>query len=998
MTAKFLSRYQPARLIRLVIFILVIFGIIIILLFRKDKIDHPDFIQQNLSEADSLIKTMSLDEKINRLLVAKVNDDKEAGLFFQPLSPAPAAIIFSMDSSTKYLSILQQKRTLELPPLFFMPEKHHFHPEFYRIHKDHPNKNQILALTDTALFKEIIDTDISINRFLGVDAWLMKHPKPTAKRNKVYQAFQEAKIMTGTFFDPEVLHDSTFRLTPHILFINSDTLTNDKEGNKLFCSEIIRKNSGFKGLLIADFPEENISETIRNSSSDLFLAGSDYFSIKNTIKTLVENKELPEKFLDRRLRRILSVLLLKDQQRKEDTTYSKENAVPSSLNHELLFNSIRQKSMILLSNPNSILPFRTNPDKLKIFFHGELRNEFLSSVNHYTNAEAVEFSMDNISKNHRHDKKQLIIFNKPGQTQEKTENLLMHLDTIKTATNIIALLFDDQFYADFIPENITLIQIAGKTPADMKYAAQAIFGGQELSGQIPQEYRSSKYQYLQTPKTRLGYAAPERLGLDTSHLNRIDSIINDAIKKSCFPGCQVFFAYKGNVIWNKSYGYHTYARKRKVKNAHVYDLASITKVAATTLAAMNMVSKKKLDINKKISTYFEDTTIDYTRIKPDTIIRIDTLTPEELKKTGRKFTKQDTIKLSDSLIVLTDTIIYKNTPGNNIFKCRLRDMLIHKSGLPPSLPILRFLTYKNDTVLPLPAKFVINKDSILSFDTLKNRKDSLTYLFNKYYNTERIKDTSDCKIATRMYLRKAYIDTLWSDIKQTMVYSGEIYMYSDLNAVMAQMVLDSINDKPLNQYVYKNIYKPLGLKHTFFNPLNFRNKADIVPSENDLFWRNQKIHGYVHDPSAALLGGVAGNAGLFSNAEDLGHLFQMLLQEGRYGGRQYIRPGIVRHFTTRQKNAHRGLGFDLASSKNISAKDAPVSTFGHTGFTGTCVWADPQNEIIFVFLSNRTYPLSQNWKINKYKIRQKIHQTIYEALPKYDNNFHSLSKKAISLD
>ena len=1000
MAATLLFRSKPARSITIIAFGLACLVILFIHLTGKEKIHHPDFIKQNLSRADSLIKTMSLDEKISRLLVAKVNDDQEAGLFFRTLSPAPAAIIFSMDSSTNYLSILQKKHTLELPPLFFMTEKHHFHPEFYRKYENHPGKTQILTLTDTALFKEILTFETTINRFLGVDAWLMNYPKPTAQRNKVYQAFQEANIMTGAFFDPDVVHDSTFRLTPHILFINSDTLTKDKEGHRLFSSEIIRKNSDFKGLLIADFPEENISKTIRHSASDLFLAGSDFFRIKNKIKTLIESKEIPEKSLDRRLRRILSVLLLKAQERKESTSYSNGNAMPSSLNHKLLFNSIRQKSMILLSNPNSILPFRTNPGKLKIFFHGELKNEFLNSVHHYTNAEPVEFSMDNISKNHRHDNTQLIIFNKQGQTQKKTENLLMHLDTLETATSTIVVLFDKKFYAGRIPENVALLQVAGRNSPDMEYAAQALFGGQEISGQIPQEYRSSEYQYLQTSKSRLGYAPPERLGLDTSQFNRIDSIVNDAIKKSCFPGCQVYFSYKGDVILNKSYGYHTYTRKRKVKNSHVYDLASVTKVASTTLAAMNMVSKKKLNINKKIGAYFEDTTINYTRIDPDTIIRIDTLSLKQVLQKGRNLQKQDTVAINDSLFVLTDTIIYKNTPNNNIFRCTVRDMLLHKSGLPPSLPILRFLTYTNDTVLPLPAKFVLNKDSILTFDTLKNRKDSMKYLFFKYYNREKIKDTSDCKIARRMYLRQAYMDTLWNDIKQTRVYSGEIYMYSDLNAVMVQTVLDSINDQSLDKYVYKNFYKPLGMKHTFFNPLYFLNRSEIIPTEYDRFWRNQKIHGYVHDPSAALLGGVAGNAGLFSNAEDLGRLFQMILQEGQYGGRQYIKPRVVKHFISRQKKSHRGLGFDLANSKNISAKEAPFTTFGHTGFTGTCVWADPENEIVFVFLSNRTYPSSRNWKINKYKIRQKIHQLIYEALPekaipKKDNKLPSMKGKEI---
>jgi beta-N-acetylhexosaminidase len=141
------------------------------------------------------------------------------------------------------------------------------------------------------------------------------------------------------------------------------------------------------------------------------------------------------------------------------------------------------------------------------------------------------------------------------------------------------------------------------------------------------------------------------------------------------------------------------------------------------------------------------------------------------------------------------------------------------------------------------------------------------------------------------------------------------------------------------------------------------------------------VHGYVHDPTAALFGGVAGNAGLFSNAADLGVLLQMILQGGAYGGKRYFSESTVGIFTSRQGGGHRAPGFDMNSGdKAIIAPSASPNSYGHTGFTGTCVWVDPDLDLVYVFLSNRIYPNTENLKINFLKVRQRVHQVVYDAL------------------
>ena len=189
----------------------------------------------------------------------------------------------------------------------------------------------------------------------------------------------------------------------------------------------------------------------------------------------------------------------------------------------------------------------------------------------------------------------------------------------------------------------------------------------------------------------------------------------------------------------------------------------------------------------------------------------------------------------------------------------------------------------------------------------------------------------------------------------------------------------------INDYADATFYKPLGLRTMTYKPLEKFNKNRIIPSEDDRYWRNQKVHGHVHDMGAAMLGGVSGHAGLFSSAEDLAVVMQMLLNLGYYGGTQYLRPETVHKFTTRHPDdLRRGIGFDMlqldeAKDPNM-ASEASRRTFGHLGFTGTATWADPDENLVFVFLSNRTYPSMKNYKLGNENYRPKIHSVLYRAL------------------
>jgi CubicO group peptidase (beta-lactamase class C family) len=202
-----------------------------------------------------------------------------------------------------------------------------------------------------------------------------------------------------------------------------------------------------------------------------------------------------------------------------------------------------------------------------------------------------------------------------------------------------------------------------------------------------------------------------------------------------------------------------------------------------------------------------------------------------------------------------------------------------------------------------------------------------------------------------------------------------------------RLIVEKQTGKPFEDYLSQSFYEPLGLITTGFHPLRRFPLSRIMPTELDTVFRKQLIRGDVHDPGAAMLGGVSGHAGLFSDATDLAVILQLFLNNGEYGGKQYFLPSTIKEFTRVQfpgKGNRRALGFDkptlTVTSDGPSCKSASPESFGHSGFTGTYIWADPKNHLSYVFLSNRVCPNASNEKIVEMNIRTKIHQAMYDIL------------------
>ena len=492
----------------------------------------------------------------------------------------------------------------------------------------------------------------------------------------------------------------------------------------------------------------------------------------------------------------------------------------------------------------------------------------------------------------------------------------------------------------------SLLQVYGDGFASGRFAAQAIFGSIEVNGKTP--YQISPDIKAGTGKRtevcRLQTIPLNVAGFNRAYLDTIDSIVNLAISNNCFPGCQVFAAYKGRIIVNKGYGHYTYdTTSQAVTTNTMYDIASLTKISAATIIMMHLSGKKMINLDKNIGEYFNDTTIDWTNLPADTIIN-----PNDN----------------------TDTTFLRDIPERTIFGVPVRLLLEHKSGIYPYLPFTKILYYRS-------TKRRMLKDDGVKVERI-SAEDLKKQAFDEFFSEKYIKNVAESKICENLWLKNKWRDSVLINTLRLAVDTKQEYKYSDVNMILLQQMAEDLLGTNADDFLQKNFYQPLGMYRTHYNPTRYYDKSLFAPTAPNL-WTNEILQGDVHDPSAEILGGVSGNAGIFSTAKDLGVLFQMVLNQGTYGRTKYLEPDAIKQYTTKQPKTGRALGFDMFPSA-YCADSASVKTFGHTGFTGTCAWVDPEKEIVIVFLSNRVFPDEKNQNINKFRIRKLINQAVYNGI------------------
>ena len=383
---------------------------------------------------------------------------------------------------------------------------------------------------------------------------------------------------------------------------------------------------------------------------------------------------------------------------------------------------------------------------------------------------------------------------------------------------------------------------------------------------------------------------------------RLDSVARMGIKNGCYPGCQIVVMKGGQTVYDKCFGNFTYGGGHQVQPDDLYDIASCTKIFASTLAIMKLYDDGLIDLNKTLADFFP-----YLK-------------------------------------------------GNPHGKLKIIEMMTHQAGLKAWVPFY--------------ARTVDENGPMESF----------------YSN--HIDETHTVRVAENLYLINDYGDRIFDSVSKTALGKKK-YLYSDMGFYYIPRIVKQLTNKNIEDYLNEKFYYPMNLSHICYKPLNHFTREQIAPTENDTIFRKQLVWGNVHDQAAAMFGGVAGHAGLFSNARDLAALMQMLLDEGTYNGKRYLKPETVRYFTSAPfastNENRRGIGFDkLPIGKKGSctaSKSGSMKGFGHTGFTGTFVWADPENKTVIVFLSNRVYPDAEPNKLVKSGIRTILHDIVYEAYP-----------------
>lgn len=697
-------------------------------------------------------------------------------------------------------------------------------------------------------------------------------------------------------------------------------------------TDLLKKQMGFQGLVFTDAMNmQGVSRgrTAVEANVKALLAGNDILlypeSVAESIKRIKEGVlkgTIAPEIIDEKVRKILRAkywLGLSHQQL----------ILPEALNADLqtptfraLTRDLCEQAVTLVHNEKQLLPIaaldtctfasivigggginlfqqtlsRYAPFKHIVYAEKPTTNEEVESLLTQTaGAKVVIVSLHDTRRN----------FNRPFAITPATIELLNRL---QQKARVIVSLFGTPYALKQLPVTSAVICAYENLPDLEIAAAQQIFGALPFKGKLPVSIEGMYTigtGYETKALHRLFLGLPEQVGMSSSGLNKIDTLIEKSIQARVFPGCQVLVSRKGRVVFQKNYGTLSYdSYNEKVTNETLYDVASVTKVAATLQAVMYLQEQNALDLKQKAAHYL----------------------PELI--------------------------------GTNKANITVEDLLLHRSGLVAFYPKL-----------------------------WERTKTGGSGLMNEYYSS--IKDSIySMQIAPKLFSKSMLKDSVWKWVVQSPMrkeVNGKYpFVYSDLGILMMQKVIERITNQPLNEFLSQNFYEPMGMMMTGFKPLERFPESQIAPTESDFSYRNQLLRGTVHDQMAAVYGGVAGHAGLFSSAYDLAILMQMNLQKGLYGDRRYFQEATLPFFAKMVDNAnHRGLGWDKApangESNYVAASASPVS-FGHSGFTGTMVWVDPKEELVFVFLSNRVHPNAENTEINRKKIRRRVHELVYQAI------------------
>lgn len=707
--------------------------------------------------------------------------------------------------------------------------------------------------------------------------------------------------------------------------------------------ELLKNKMGFDGLVFTDaLTMQGARKVSQPNGLMAFEAGAEVLlepsTTKSNVDAMVARYEKDSKFAEKVDRTCKKILSYKYAMGLNNYVAEPVDGLLKRINTreaERVMRRLYAASMTVLKNQDDVLPVKGLDKRISVVTLGtsSSKNAFTETCKLYTDVDVYALTEANMTSTLEKLKGSSKVIVGIYDDNAAAENGLNKLVLAMGEENVIPVFFVKPYDLSGFSGPISLCNTAVVAYENhdfaQEYAAQVVFGGCDATGRMPVSVEGVSFcgDGIDLRASRLGYGMAEEVGLDSLFLHQVDSLANLGVRKGAFPGCQVLVARHNKIVVNKSYGYTDKTKTDKINGNTLYDLASVSKATGTLSGIMKAVDDGLIRIDGTLGTYT------------------------------------------------------KSLAGTEKGKFLIRDLLYHETGMPAALNIYEEMT---DTASYTGALVSAKKSAAYKYSaggayinsTAKVRRDVTSPVKTKEF---------DYRIGKRLYVGRKTYDTIMNIIHNIPLRDNRRYLYSCLNFCLLMEAEENVTKVRHDKYVYDNIFHRLGAYRTVYRPLDFYKKSEIAPTEYDGYFREEVVQGSVHDETAAFSGGIQGNAGLFSNANDLAKLCQMWLNHGMYGGEQILSSNVVDTFTTsKSPNSHRGLGYDKPNLKkpewSSTCEEAGPTVFGHTGFTGTCFWVDPENDMIYIFLCNRVYPSRNNKAFTEVGARAGIMKALYQAV------------------
>lgn len=707
-------------------------------------------------------------------------------------------------------------------------------------------------------------------------------------------------------------------------------------------TKLLREELGFKGLIFTDALEMKGVPATEKTSVDAFLAGNDILLAPlhlgkgiSALMSAVRSGKISEAEITERCRKVLTYKYALGLSKRPTPIGSNVASLLETTATTALREDMQKAAVTLIKNDRFLLPLDLSESGTTLITVASAMSEghaFYQALQSQMDLNWVHLKSDALSRIKEELRPaQRLIIAIHQRNLRAYDKVLSELAAEKPT--VVVVYTDARAFRD-IPQTIATAQtVIWAHSADgvvTTHVAKALIGQERIDGRLSipiLNFPAGTGVTLDPQASPVTYR-PSDFGMNEKVLEQIDAVATEGIAAGAYPGCRVLVLKDGFPVYNKSFGHYTYEKEQEVTADTMYDLASLSKTTGTLLAIMKLYDEGKIGLVDPVSKYLPQ------------------------------------------------------YAGKAVGRVSVQALLLHESGLPAFYPFYQELIRKET----LPRGFYKRtKDNDYTLQVEDRLYANTSYAFDTVWVSTVPTAEHTLPMADHLFISPRFREKVLEMIGDFSL-RGTSYKYSDLNFILLKEIAEAISRQPLDKYLSEQFFQPMGLLHTAYNPLRTFSKEQIAPTVKYDVLKRGLLQGYVHDEAASVLGGVAGHAGLFSTATDVAKIYQMLLNKGVMGDKRYLNRSTCTLFLDfKAKGSRRGLGFDKPDTRNPDkspcAEGVPGSVFGHTGFTGTCVWADPDNRLVYVFLSNRIYPQVYGRNaLGRLEIRPRIQGLIYDSL------------------